>query len=190
MEGSAPAARPTARGPRDGGHSSEPVAWMLILLAMGVFTPCVLLPEWRTYQALSEAEQVEQHRVDSLKTVVDRERHILEATRDDPAVLARLAQRDLGFRQAGEKSISVDVPPVTSSSEEAFTPKPEPLPPSLARLAGYLPEYDYDAVFCDGRTRLTLMAMSCALLVIALCLPGRCGRWPTYRRPVDSLRST
>ena len=83
-------------------------------------------------RSLHEAEQVEQHRVDCLKRVVDRERGVIEALRDNPAVLARLAQRDLGFQRAGERPIPVAVPPVTRPSEKPFVPRPVPFPSDRA----------------------------------------------------------
>ena len=108
-----------------------------------------------------------------MRRVVERERRLLEATRDDPAVIARLAKRELGFRRRGELSVLVSVPQKSVAHETAFTPDPVPLPRSLARLAGYLPDYNYDAVFCDDQTRAIVMAMSVALICLALCLPGR-----------------
>lgn len=143
-----------------------------MFMALAAFAPCVLLPEWRAYQVLRVAEQAEQHRLDSLGRVVDRERSLLEATRDDPAVIARLARRELHFRHPGEYPVLVSVPGQSTSPEEPFTPDPVLPPPALSRAAGYLPDYDYDAIFCDEQTRLVVTAMSVALIGVALWLPG------------------
>src|SRR3990172_2627474 len=55
------------------------VFWILILMGLGTFAPCILLPEWRQYQALHLVEQAEQHRLASMRRVVEREKHMLEA---------------------------------------------------------------------------------------------------------------
>jgi hypothetical protein len=156
---------------REGDYGTELVAWVLIFLALGAFAPCVLLPEWREYQTLSAAEHVQQHRLDSLKSVVERERRALEATRDDPAVIARLARRELSFRHPAEQPVLVAVPAIEAPPARPFSPRPVPPHPLLQRVAASLPELDYDAVFCDGQSRGIIMAMSVALIGVALWLP-------------------
>ena len=152
-------------------HGNGVVAWLLMLMALAAFAPCVLLPEWRAYQAVRVEEQAQQHRLDALKRVVDRERRLLEAMQSDPAVIARLAQRDLGFRYPGHRPVLVSVPASSGPTEQPFVPEPVLPPPIVARVASYLPDYDYDAVFCDDRPRLVIMAMSVALIGVALWLP-------------------
>ncbi|MEK7756659.1 MAG: hypothetical protein AAB385_05555, partial [Planctomycetota bacterium] len=61
------------------------VYWMLILMGLATFTPCIVLPEWREYQALRLTEQAERHRLGAMQRVVDRERNLLEAMQSDPA---------------------------------------------------------------------------------------------------------
>ncbi len=145
------------------------VFWMLMAMGLGTFTPCVLLPEWREYQAMHAAEQAEQHRLDRMREVVERERHLLEAMQSDPAVIARVAQRDLRFYRPGDTTVAVDVP-LAASSEQPFAAKPIEPPAFLARAGGYLPRFNYDALFCDSRTRPILLAMSVGLIVVAIGL--------------------
>lgn len=150
------------------------VSWLLIFMALAVLAPSILLPEWRAYQRVRMAEQAEQHKLHTLQSVVARERRMHKATRDDPAVLARLAQRELGFRQVGRRPVPVllepSVAPEVTPENDAFTPQPPPVPPVLARVASHLPGYDYDAVFCDPSLRLVVMAMSLGLLGVGLWL--------------------
>ncbi len=168
---------------------------MLLLLALGALSPCVLFPEWRQYQALSRAEQVQKHRADSLQRHIDEQRRLLMALRSDPGVVARLARREYGFHRDGERVVSVALPalagapPASSSAgvaarfggeasplvgDEPFLPQPVSLPPVLARAASYLPAgYDYDRVFCDDQTRLVIMVMSVALIAVAFTLFSR-----------------
>jgi hypothetical protein len=152
------------------------VSWVLLLMALGTFTPCVLLPEWRAYQVLQMAEQAERHRVGQMRHVVGRERRLVEALQTDPAVIRRVAQRELGFKMPGDRAVLVSVSPEADSTDAlgaSFVPQLVPPPPVLARAASYLPDYPYDRVFCDERTRLIVMGMSVALMLVAVCLHTR-----------------
>ena len=159
--------------PRNGGV----VFWMLMLLAFGAFTPCVLLPEWRQYQTLCREEQVQRHRAEALAEQVEEQHRLLMALRSDPAVVARLAQREYRFRRPGDQVVPVSVVGNVDVSVKArpFVPEPVPLPPPFARAASHLPTYDYDRIFCDDETRPIIMAMSVGLIVLTLWLFGRQG---------------
>jgi len=146
------------------------VFWMLILMGLATFTPCVVLPEWREYQALRLAEQSERHRLDAMQRVVDRERNLLEAMQSDPAVIARIAQRDLRFHRPGDTSVSVSVPLTATALQNTFVPEPIDPPVALARARSYMPDFNYDALFCDDRTRPIIMVMSVGLIVTAIAL--------------------
>lgn len=139
-------------------------------MGLSTFTPCVVLPEWREYQALRMAEQAEQHRLDAMQQIVDRERNLLEAMQSDPAVIARIAQRDLRFRRPGDTSIAVSVPLTATAIPEAFVAEPIDPPVALARARSYMPDFNYDALFCDDRTRPIIMVMSVGLIVTAIAL--------------------
>ena len=146
------------------------VYWILILMGLAAFTPCVVLPEWREYQALRQGEQAERHRLEEMQRVVDRERNLLEAMQSDPAVIARIAQRDLHFHRPGDTSVSVSVPLTATAIPEAFVAEPIDPPVALARARSYMPDFNYDALFCDDRTRPIIMVMSVGLIVTAIAL--------------------
>ncbi len=153
------------------------VFWSLIFMGLAAFAPSVILPEWREYQALRMTEQREQHRVDALQGEVDRERRLLEAVQRDPAVIARLAQRDLRFHRPGEQPVVVPVSAVETAPAEPFAPTPVSPSPLIARALSHLPDLDYDGVFCDEQTRPIIMVMSVSLIAVALALqPGRASR--------------
>jgi hypothetical protein len=156
--------------------------WVMVLMAIVVFAPCVLLPEWRQYQALRLAEQAEEHRVEQARLALARERAALEAMRSDPGVIARVAQRDLQFRRVDEREIAVALPAVADApAHEPFVPRAEQLPAPLARAARNLPAFDYDQLFCDPRTNRILMALSIGLIGVAFGFVGR--RRPETARP-------
>lgn len=153
-------------GPRRGGGV---VFWVLVLLALSALAPCVILPEWRQYELLSLAEQAQQHRADQLKSLVDREQRLLDAMRSDPAVISRLAQRDLSFRRPHDRAFSVSVTSTTDEVPPAFVPRPPP-PTHLSRLASGLASRGYDRVFCEAPTRPIILAMSTGLIAVAFGL--------------------
>ncbi len=147
------------------------VFWWLTALAVAAFAPCILLPEWRAYESLWVAEQAELHRLDALEKVVERERRLLEAVQSDPAVLSRLAQRELKFRVPGGRRVIVFAEAPPGSSDVSFTPVPPEPPALVARILSYAPVFNYDALFCAPETRTMIMGMSIALLGVALWLP-------------------
>ena len=165
--------------------------WFLLALGFSTFTPAVLLPEWREFQVIRAAEQVEQARADAMATLVDKKRLALDRLQSDPAVTARLAQRNLRYQRADQFRLAVA--PETSSQEVALFDAPDVLPAVepeapiviepvappvwLMRWLRLLPPYDYDRVFCDHQIRPIIITMSVTLIGLAFVLYGR--RIPT-----------
>ncbi len=155
---------------RVGQRKGGPVFWLLALMGIGAFAPCVILPEWRDYQAARLIEQREQNRLDQLQRIVQRERLFLDALQNDPEVVARLAQRDLGFLRMDAKVIPVQVASGVDDDDSSFVLQPVTPPEWFERASAFLPDMDYDAVFCDNRTRPIVMVMSVSLIVVAVIL--------------------
>lgn len=167
MSESTPAS--TSQPTRRPGFGAGLVFWLLVLMALATFTPCVLLPEWRHYQALCLAEQMQQHRVDQLAKNLERDKRMLDAVRSDPAVIARVAQRDLRYQKIDETTVPISIAGnLGDTTNDPFVAKPVTLPAPLDRWSAKLPAFDYDAIFCDPKTSSLLMAMSVALLVVAV----------------------
>ncbi len=152
------------------------VFWFLVLLGVSTFAPCIIVPEWRSYQSAKVAEQREQHRLDKLREVVARERRQVDAIQNDPTVVARLAQRDLGFHRPGETVVPVAVENqdhfarIAELDDVDFVPSPV-LPPNwFSRAMWWLPDFNYDAIFCDPSTRPIVMLMSISVIVVAVVL--------------------
>lgn len=148
---------------------SAVVFWLLTIMGFATFAPCILLPEWREYQALRVAEQREQFRVDQIREEVAEEQRRLEALRSDPAVVARLARREFAFHQPGEGIVAVPVAHVPEPAK-AFAAQPVEPPIVLRRYERYLPQLNYDLLFCEGETRTLIMGMSLGLIVITVVL--------------------
>lgn len=146
--------------------------WLLTGLGFALLVPCVLVPEWEAYEHAAVAEQFQRYRVERLRTEVDRERRLLEAVRSDPAVVARLAQRDLGLYRKDERVVLVGAGSVDEETTEEFVPLPVRPPAFVERLARRWPA-DLAGVFCDDGTRGPIMALSTGLMVVAFALFGR-----------------
>lgn len=132
-----------------------------------------------------------------MQSAVDRERRWINAIVADPVVAERLASRELGFTNPGVVTVAVALDSAPQSHESLgaaalatptganqshgpgkparWRPVLYPSRPSgwIARAAETLPNLNYDAVFCDTQTRLVVMALSLALLSVAICLPNR-----------------
>lgn len=166
------------------------VFWLLLALGWIGLTPCVLLPEWRQYERLALAEQVEAYRLHELGRIVENARATSDALRDDPGVIARLAQRDLRFERSDERTIRVEAfdgfdatrtphddrlrrADLRWMPEEALAASAVSAPPLIESALALLPVLDYDAVFCDDRTRSIVMILSFGLMALAFVLFGR-----------------
>ena len=163
------------------------IFWLLLLLGFSTFAPSILLPEWRAYQAICVAEQIEQQRADAMAALVLQKRQALGRLQSDPAVTARLAQRNLRWERvdhfrlavapelAEERIAPFDALDVLPAVEPAGPIVVEPVNPPdwLMRWLRLLPPYDYDRVFCDEEIRPIIMTMSVALIGLAFVLYGR-----------------
>jgi hypothetical protein len=165
-------------------HPSSLLVYLLLLaMAVAAFAPCVLLPEWRQLQALRLVEAAELARVADMEVLLARERRLIEAMTTDPAVVARLAQRELGYRRADERAIPIAGDAITSApatrsllAESGKTIQP---------LAICWPGLEFDRVFCNDRTRPIIMGMSVALAGGAFLLFGmRKGSDPESENPL------
>ena len=154
--------------------------WVLVAMAAAVFAPCVLLPVWRDYQALQYTEQVERVELEWSRTELGRQKRRLAALKDDPATIARVARRELRYRDPQEFAI-----PVSVSVDEPVGPAPVELTPVeppevIASVVDRLPNTDYDRLFCPGPPRTILMCLAGGLVLSALVLysPRRIGATP------------
>lgn len=203
-----PIATPTTIATAARDQQAEPgfggaiVYWLLVTMALAAFVPCIILPEWRKLESVDASHKIEAERVRRFRQVVEDERRALAAIRTDPAVIARLARRDLGYRQTGERFVSVAVngeeaanpsvvewlraSPERESKEPRFAPEPLAPPRFAASLVSRLPQWDYDALFCNDRTRTIIMSLSIALIAIAYALFGH----GANRRSIASVPPT
>lgn len=164
---------------------SSVVFWLLTAMGLAAFAPCILLPEWRQYQALRVAEQREHFRVEQIREEVAAEQRRLEALRSDPAVVARLARREFAFHQPGEEIVAVPVAHIPEAPK-TFVAAPVEPPAVLQRWERFLPRLNYDRLFCERETRTLIMGMSLSLILIAFALFAR-RRCPTLYKADSSI---
>ncbi len=144
--------------------------WVLVAMAVVVFAPCVLLPVWRDYQALQYTEQVERVELERARAELERQKRHLTALQSDPATIARVARRELRYRNPKELAI-----PVRVAVDEPVGPAPVELTPVeppevIASIVDRLPDTDYDRLFCPGPPRTILMCLAGGLVLSALVL--------------------
>lgn len=160
---------------RGGDRLSACVFWGMVLLGYVSLAACVLLPEWRIYQALHIEEQAQAYRLEEVKKTAARYRREIEALRSDPAAVSRLAQREYNYHRPVEKVVPVSVAAEPAVTRPAFAPElPEP-PEAVAPLIAQLPTYPYDRVFCEPSVRSVVLCMSLGLIITAFvlfCRPG------------------
>lgn len=159
----------------DGGRSL--VFWMLVGMSVCVLAPCAILPAWRDYQTADLNERIAARQQTQAQALIERQRRRLDAVRNDPAVVTRLAQRELEFRVPGQTAIAVPInaPPDRKRAEEPPAPAEPPI--VLARLGRFLPDWNFDSLFCKSPTRETLMVLSLTLMASAFVI-----FWPSRQR--------
>jgi len=147
--------------------------WLLSGMGLTVLAACVLLPEWRTYEDLQLAQQQAQYHSRRVEQSLAHEQRLLDAIHSDPAVIGRLARRELGFHSIDDQTVYVEYMAPSIEPSDGFIPKRVEPPAIVSTVMSWLPTYHYDRIFCDKQTRHVLMVMSVGLIVTAFLLFGR-----------------
>jgi hypothetical protein len=170
------------------------VYWMLIGLSVATLAPCLILPAWRAYQSAEGFRLATGLEVERGAATIARLQRQHDALAADPGVIARLARRELAYREPGEEVVlhapvdmlerlrqeQVDLPSVVPDVSQVAAVKP---PVAVARLVRLLPEFDYDTLFCTSPNRSMLMTMACGLFLAAIII-----FWPSARHDTPPLR--
>lgn len=153
--------------------------WLLVIPASIVFAACVLAPVWEDYRAMALAEHLETAAVDRMRADIERLERELEGLRNDPAVIARVAQRDLGYHRSNRDIVYVAPSPPAHEFELAFSDRETEPPSSVDAYLNRLPLAKHRDAFLDARTRIRLMCLCGAVAAAAFIL------YPV-RRPHDN----
>lgn len=151
--------------------------WVLTLMAIGLFAPCVLMPIWNDSEAIKKYEREVAGAVDSLAIRVDDNQREIQALLADPLVNERVVRRELNYRPEGEQiirwsreelaSLHLNLSELPASIPDTTLP---PQPAWLVTLNRWLPAWPWDELFAQSPNRWVLLAMSGILLVTAFVL--------------------
>jgi hypothetical protein len=154
--------------------------WVLTMLAMAVFAPCVLAPIYaETEQILETERQLERWMADKTAEVKRNDERI-KAIKADPQVNERIIRRELNYRFEGEQLIQwssaelaamhVDL----SLLENPQDPLPpvNPYPAWVLKLGEWLPAWPWRKLFVESPNRELLVIMAAGLLATAFLLYG------------------
>lgn len=150
------------------------VFWLLVGLAVPTLAASLIVPEWRNLVALDVARQWEAHRVEQLNEQITAGQRALDAIRADPAVVARLAMRELNYRREGHDTIALGLPVSAPQDQAAFAAQPMSPPEPVSSLASRVPA-SVVGVFADGDLQPILIGLSASVLACAFvlfCVPA------------------
>ncbi len=82
--------------------------YLLTAAALIIFAPCVIVPIWRDVQKLGESERSLRVLVLQLQDQVEKNKVRIDALKNDPLVIERVARRELNRRTS---STSAGAPP-------------------------------------------------------------------------------
>ena len=164
--------------------------WVLAGMAFALFAPAVLLPLWEETREIHAHEQKMAAAVAQMEAQRDRNAARIQALKDDPLVIERIARRELNYKPEGEEvahwssrelaAMPVHVPPTTQPSE-AGGPVPEAW---VHRVQAWLPAWPYHKLFVEMPNRMLMMLMAGGLLVTAFVLYG-----PKYGREARKAKA-
>jgi hypothetical protein len=126
------------------------------------------------------AERLEAETVAQMRADIDRLRRHLDGIRNDPSVIARVAQRDLGYRRINQQSVYVGLELGDSRLEDRHSVADRQPPSVVDAYLGRLPLAEHRDAFLDRVTRIRLMCLSGAVMAVAFIL------FPSHRRAGNS----
>ena len=167
----------TGTAPHGPASAAHPIMfWVLTLLALGVFAPCVLAPILIESQEIRAYERAAAGSLADLRAQVARNEARIEAIRSDPLVNDRIVRRELNYRPETEQV--VHLPEELSRVHVALPPASQPSTGDeqgewLTTAATWLPDWPWRELFAESPNRACLMTMSGGLLAAAFLLYGR-----------------
>ena len=154
--------------------------WLLTVLAMVVFAPCVLAPIYAETEQILETERQLERWVADKTAEVKRNDERIKAVKADPQVNERIIRRELNYRFEGEQliqwssgelaAIRVDLSLLENPQEPL--PPVNPYPAWVLRLGEWLPAWPWRKLFVESPNRELLVIMAAGLLATAFFLYG------------------
>lgn len=160
----------------------QPVAhaimfYLLSTSAMLIFAPCVLVPIWRDVQKLSDDERAMRAMVLQLQEQIEKNNIRIEALRNDPLVIERVARRELNHKAENEQHVkwdSAELAALRLNIPHDLYKKPElppaAMPPWVESAKKWLPAWPWPELFAKAPNRQFLLVMAGCLLMTAFVL--------------------
>lgn len=165
--------------------------WVLTVLAMVVFAPCVLAPIYAETEQIMEAERKLERLVTDLADQEKRIKGRIEALKADPLVNQRVVRREFNYRPEGEQiiqwssaelaAIRLDLSELESTHEAL--PPVNPYPDWVLKVGQWLPAWPWRKLFVESPNRELLAIMAAGLLATAFLLYGPIPVISRERRP-------
>jgi len=183
-------AGPSAKGGARPAHQSDSpgaaaaqhciMFWVLTVLALAVFAPCVLAPIYVETEQILQAEQELERWVADKTEEMKRNDERVKAIKADPQVNQRIIRRELNYRFEGEQLIQwssaelAKMPLDLSMLENTHEPLPpvNPYPAWVLKVGEWLPAWPWRKLFVDSPNRELLVIMAAGLLATAFFLYG------------------
>jgi hypothetical protein len=154
--------------------------WVLTVLALAVFAPCVLAPIYAETEQILETERGLERFVADKTAEMKRNDERIKAIKGDPQVNQRIIRRELNYRFEGEQLIQWSSAELASMPLDLSTLEnaPEPLPPVnpyptwVLKVGEWLPAWPWRKLFVDSPNRELLVIMAAGLLATAFFLYG------------------
>jgi hypothetical protein len=154
--------------------------WVLTVLAVIVFAPCVLAPIYAETEQILETERKLERLVVDLSAQEKRNDERIKALKADPQVNERVIRRELNYHPEGERIIqwsSAELAAMRVDLSLLENPQ-EPLPPVnpypawVLKLGEWLPAWPWRKLFVESPNRELLVIMAAGLLATAFFLYG------------------
>jgi hypothetical protein len=154
--------------------------WVLTVVAMIVFAPCVLMPIWAETEQIIQGQRKMEQLVTDLKAQADHNDTRIRALLADPKVNERIVRRELNYRPEGEQVIqwtAAELAAIRSSLPDSTPTAGEsapinPYPAWATVLIKWLPAWPWRKMFVETPNRYLLLSMSAGLLATAFFLYG------------------
>jgi hypothetical protein len=173
-------ALPLSRSVTGAGNAGHVIMfWVLTVMALAVFAPCVLVPIWIETQEVKAYERAVAAAVADLQAESDKRWAQIDALLGDPLVNERIVRRELNYQLAGEQFVPASTEDLAALRLWLPEPGPNPLeaepqmPAWLASASRWLPAWPYQDLFATSPNRSLLLMMAGGLLAAAFLLYGR-----------------
>jgi hypothetical protein len=167
--------------------------WATLVIGALILAPCLILPVWLEYQAQQARLRAAEAYLATLEKQLAATRKQIEHLQNDPAYVLRLAEAEFGdtIERPGTETVRIapssqDAGEGAARGGDALDHEEAVLPELSAFVEETLRQYPHARLFVHRRSRLVLMIVGGALILVAVVLLGRGGVGGGPRQPGES----